>query len=52
MSFVSPVRASSFESFVDADVKIRRATQGSGPEVFTDIYLEETNMVIWHRRSE
>ena len=50
MSFVSPVRASSFESFVDADVKIRRATQGSDPEVFTDIYLEETNMVIWHRQ--
>lgn len=29
--------------------KVRRASQGTEPSIFTDIYLDDTNIVIWQR---
>lgn len=31
------------------ELKVRHATYGKEPEVFTDIYNEETNIVVWQR---
>lgn len=30
--------------------KVRHAVQGSEPSIFTDIYQQETNIVIWQRQ--
>lgn len=49
MSSVIPAYVSSFDSFLDGEVKVRRAAIGNEPEIFTDIYLEKTNMVVWQR---
>lgn len=50
MKATSTAHAPSFDAFDESEVKVRRATQGNEPEVFTDIYLEETNIVIWQRK--
>lgn len=49
MNSISPANRSSFDSYDDSEVKIRRAAQGDEPGVLTDIYLEQSNMVIWKR---
>jgi hypothetical protein len=46
MNAISTPHASSFHG---SEVKVQRAAQGNEPGVFTDIYLEETNIVIWQR---
>ncbi|MFT6287117.1 MAG: hypothetical protein ACJA09_001870 [Alcanivorax sp.] len=50
MNAINMAHASSFDSFDDSKVKVRRAVQGDEPSIFTDIYLEETNIVIWRRQ--
>ncbi len=37
MSSVSPTHASGFDSFFDSEVKVRRAAQGKGPEIFAEL---------------
>lgn len=49
MISTNPVPASSPEPHAAAPVSFRRAALGKAPEVFTDIYQEETNIVIWQR---
>ncbi len=49
MSAVNLAPISSFDSPFDSEVKVRRATEGKNPGVLTDIYLEETNIVVWQR---
>ena len=54
MSSIGLAQASSFNALNNnaqnnSEIKVRRASQGSEPEILGDIYLEETNMVIWQR---
>ncbi len=49
MISANPIQALSPESFAAAPVKFRRAALSKEPAVFTDIYQEETNIVIWRR---
>jgi len=51
MSSIGLAQASSFNALNNnalnnSEIKVRRASQGSEPEILGDIYLEETNMVI------
>ena len=49
MNAVNLALTFSFDTSFDSEVKIRRAAEGKNPSVFTDIYLEETNIVVWQR---
>jgi len=49
MNAVNLAPTFSFDTSFDSEVKIRRAAEGKNPSVFTDIYLEETNIVVWQR---
>ena len=49
MNAVNLAPTSSFDTCFDSEVKVRRAAEGKNPGVFTDIYLEETNIAIWQR---
>ena len=49
MNAVNLAPISSFDTPSDSDVKVRRAVKGKNPGIFTDIFLEETNLVIWQR---
>lgn len=49
MRRLDPARTSNVDSFYGSEVKIRRAVQSRELEVLTDIYHEQTNIVIWQR---
>ena len=50
MSAASLNCRSYFDPSFDMKKKYRRAVIGKSPEVFTDIYLEQINIVVWQRR--
>lgn len=50
MSSASLNCRSYFDPSFDMKKKYRRAVIGKSPEVFTDIYLEQINIVVWQRR--
>lgn len=49
MIYENPVQAYGSEPSPAAPVKFRRAAQSKEAAIFTDIYQEETNIVIWRR---
>lgn len=49
MNSTSSALASKYTSLETSQVKTRRAAKGSEPSVLTDVYLEDTNIVIWQR---
>ena len=49
MNPLNPARTSNVDSVYGSEAKIRRAAQSRESEVLTDIYHEQTNIVIWHR---
>ena len=50
MNSTSQRRAPSLDSFIcGSGVKVRRAARGCEPSVLSDVYLEDTNIVIWQR---
>ena len=49
MNSLNPARTSNVDAFYGSEAKIRRAAQSREPEVLTDIYHEQTNIVIWQR---
>jgi len=49
MNSLNSVQTASFDSFSNRQVKLRHAAYGSESSVLTDIYLEQTNIVIWRR---
>ncbi|WP_370978723.1 DUF1826 domain-containing protein [Agaribacterium sp. ZY112] len=50
MNMITTAHTLSDDSFQDNDVNTRRAAYGGEPNVFTDIYLENTNIAIWQRQ--
>ena len=50
MTLLNSAFPSPLDSHLDSEVKIRRASHGSEASVLTDIYLEDTNIVIWQRQ--
>ena len=50
MRGLNSVHASHADSFSDREVKVRHAAYGNEAGVLTDIYLEQTNIVIWRRQ--
>ncbi len=49
MKAINRVQIPSNQVFDNNEIKVRRAAKGSNPEILTDIYNEETNIVIWQR---
>lgn len=49
MKAINQVQIPSNQVFDNNEIKVRRAAKGSNPEILTDIYNEETNIVIWQR---
>jgi hypothetical protein len=47
---MNTAHASSFDSADGKKEKVRHAVQGGEPSIFTDIYQQETNIVIWQRQ--
>lgn len=49
MTAASPTYTLQASSFATNEPKTRYASHGKGPAIFTDIYHEETNIIIWQR---
>ena len=50
MNTANSALATGFDSQIAREVKIRRPIQGIEPTVLTNVYQEETNIVIWQRQ--
>lgn len=50
MSTANSALAADFDSQIAREVKVRRPIQGVEPTVLTNVYEEETNIVIWQRQ--
>lgn len=50
MTAASPTYILQASSFATNEPKTRYASHGKGPAIFTDIYHEETNIIIWQRK--
>ncbi|MFT2112600.1 DUF1826 domain-containing protein [Marinomonas sp. 2405UD68-3] len=49
MNLINKTPTSNMNTFNGSEAKTRRASQGNEPEIFTDIYREDTNIAIWQR---